>query len=138
MKKLLLVLLFSFLLSFPVNALTRFIGAVYWISTDTVKIAWDPVENVQKYEVKLVWLDPDTPFEYNLGFTTDTYMVITRPRVGHFKAMVRSCRVDPDGTEVFSTDWADSTNAKYATVDGEPKPWILFFKVPKVTNINVN
>jgi hypothetical protein len=50
---------------------------------------------------------------------------LTRPRTGDFKVQIRAC----NGSKC--SEWADSKDPQYATVNGQPMGWILRWKVPK-------
>jgi hypothetical protein len=58
-------------------------------------------------------------------------MDIGAPRVGHFKVMVRSCLlIDCDDTDPNNvSEWAESTDITYASVDGQPGIWRLYFEL---------
>lgn len=131
MNKLLICLLMigCLLISTSVFAFTKWTGTEYMVDEDTVTFAWDAVLDANKYEVKVIWIDPTDPFEYDLEYTTDTQMVITRPRTGHLVFAVRACNDDE------CSEWFKSTDIGKATVDGEPGVWRVYWKVPPPSGI---
>jgi hypothetical protein len=98
-------------------------------TTDTLTAAWDAQLGAAAYEVKMIWLE--TGQEYPVAITTGTQMDIGAPRVGHFKVMVRSCLlIDCDDTDPNNvSEWAESTDITYASVDGQPGIWRLYFEL---------
>ena len=101
-------------------------GREYGVYTTDIKTAaWDAQPGASAYEVKIVWLE--TGQEYIVGITTGTQMDIGAPRVGHFKVMVRSC--DLVDCSDSNSVWADSTDITYASVDGQPGVWRLYFEL---------
>jgi hypothetical protein len=105
-------------------------GREYGVYTSDIKTAqWDVVPFALAYDVRVVWLE--TGQEYPIAITTGTQMDIGAPRVGHFKVIVRACLlVDCDDTEPGNvSEWADSTLIDFASVDGQPGIWRLYFEL---------
>jgi hypothetical protein len=101
--------------------------AVYWYYTDeTVTASWDePTGSPAYYRVRANWIRGDKVLQtYNLGTTPNLDMVIPAPRAGAFVIGVQAC----DGSDQCSP-WAESSNDTYATVDGQPKAWLLIFSL---------
>ena len=101
----------------------RILEGAEYTSAEKGTVAWDCVPEAIYYEVKIVWLDPTIPIEYALGQVTQCQIEVLKPRTGHFKAMVRACKT-PD----LCSDWADSTNKEYASVNGISCGWWIFWK----------
>ena len=127
MKKLLIYLIMIGCLlisSTDVFSFTKWTGTEYMVNEDTITFVWDAVSNTDRYEVKVIWIDPTNHFEYDLGSTTGTQIVITRPRTGHLVFAVRACN------DVECSEWSESIDMEKATVDGEPESWRVYWKVP--------
>jgi len=101
---------------------------IMYVTDSTVTFTWSPSEGASYYKVEAVWIDPkNTPVIFDLGTTTETRMVIQRPRVGHFYLRVKAC--DNEGR---CSSWSESIDPK-KTHDG--KPFRVYFKTPPVSNV---
>jgi len=128
MKKLLTIIIITCSLLFTpisINCQTYRDGVEY-VKTDDITFAWDGDPAATRYEVIATWIDPTNEFEYDLGETTETQIIISRPRTGHFMFKVRACNTT-------CSEWSESTDPTVATVDGQPKGWWVFWKVPPPT-----
>ena len=123
MKKGIAIVLLVIVFLLSIASMRIWDGVVY-VTDDSVMFAWDLSEGATHYEVRAEWIDPATPFGYDIGTITDTSMQVPRPRTGHFVLMVRACNGDE------CSDWARSSDPDVATVDGLPKAWRVFWKVP--------
>lgn len=123
MKKIkLLILLLIFSLGF-----TWTDGRMYTFGgNETVTVAWDPSPGATYYEYRLA-LFKRNPISYlSQGTTTDTRVTHIRPRTDFFRSEVRACN------DAGCSIWAESTDPKYATVDGQPMSWWIYWEMPKV------
>lgn len=111
------------------------IGAEFLNSNATVTFGWQPVSDVQGYEVRLVLFlkDPVTYFARTCVPATVNKVTIARPRAGHFRAEVRSCRLaDCDCTNPNNCSaWSQSTDPKVSMVGDRFMAWWIYWKVPK-------
>ena len=102
---------------------------IMYVTEDQITIAWDPVENAAWYEVQALWIDPSSgPVVYNLGKTTNTQMVITKIRSGHFVLAVRACN------DVGCSEWS-RTDDETKTQDN--KAIRIYFKLPAPSGATV-
>jgi len=124
------VIFFTLLVAEP------FSQSIYvYVLTGNPTTAWthDQV-NTTYYEIRLVGIKPngelvELPSEILQATTREK--VIVKPRSGDFKVQIRACNADK------CSEWADSKDPAYATVDGQPMGWILRWKVSKPSNIIV-
>ena len=105
-------------------------GTMY-VSPDRVTVSWSaPADDrITHYEVEAVWIDQDPGQVIDLGTTTDTQMVVERPRTGHFVIRVRSIS-DTAGLE---SEWAVSTEPEHTN----DAPWRIYFTVPSIGGITI-
>jgi len=92
---------------------------VEYVSTDNITLAWDPSEGATTYEVRMLWVDQDPPLEVSVGETSETQMVIQKPRNGHFVIQVRACN---DGG---CSEWSSTSDPERTQIG---KPFRVFFK----------
>jgi hypothetical protein len=103
--------------------------STYWYTTDKkATIAWDAPDALMGdlYELKLAWLETGT--EYLVGSTPNLEYAIQAPRVGHFEIFLRAVRPSEPEAARYSP-WVRTTDPTVATVDGQPKGWILYFQM---------
>jgi hypothetical protein len=101
-------------------------GRLYFTDKTSLTMSWDPVANATFYEAKEAWYDAN--IEYDLGSTTTTSITLNKRRSGHFRYFVRSCMYDVNNNKLCS-DWADSLNIDYATVDGVKGRWLVYWRL---------
>jgi hypothetical protein len=96
-------------------------------------VAWtDTQTGVTKYEIRLIGIKPsgeEVIFPTEILLMSAREKELIRPRSGDFKVQVRACNASQ------CSEWADSKDPKYATVNDQPMGWILRWKVPKPKNI---
>lgn len=114
------------LLTLPVKAeiLDVWSGDMY-VVTESVIVSWDNPQDdrITHYEVQVLWLDQTPPMPIGIGTTTNTQMLIEKPRTGHFSLRIRSAN------DTETSDWATSINAG-DTIDGTP--FRLYFVVSPI------
>jgi len=92
-------------------------------------IQWTPPQDAQWAEVRLRFLDKE-PVSYSETKTvTSNEIPAFRPRSGHWAAEVRVCKNSEDGS--LCSVWVKSD------VEGQPEPWVIFWKPPLTTGIIV-
>lgn len=119
------------------QAQNYFDGAEYE-ATVSVTFAWDSQGTQNYFDVRGLWTDPTTSKEYSFGPTTATELIVERPRSGHFELQVRACNdsgTPGDKGDDTCSDWSRSTDSNVATVNGQPKAWRVFFKLPAPTGV---
>lgn len=104
-----------------------------------VTIGWsdgcegDDCTHPDEYEFKFYHKDMDA--DLITGNTPNTQVTIVLTRIGHYIPKVRAIKndcqhEDPDDQNSplvpCYSDWAESINPIYATVDGESKAWWIF------------
>lgn len=96
-------------------------------------VAWtDTQTGVTYYEIRLIGIKQNLQ---EVIFPSETLTMSTRekelirPRSGNFKVQVRACNASK------CSEWADSKDPEYATVNGQPMGWIITWKVPAPTNV---
>jgi hypothetical protein len=94
----------------------------------------DTQVGVSYYEIRLIGIKKTGeevifPSEQLLPEAREKQLI--RPRSGDFKVQIRACNTTK------CSEWADSTNPEYATVNDVPMGWILRWKVPKPSNITI-
>lgn len=95
-----------------------------YASSDNLTMTWDIMPRTNYYEVQMVHTDDSAhQTTYNMGTTTENSITVTRPRAGHFIAMVRACNTA--GCSI----WSQSIDPTYAIVDGNPGAWRVFWKL---------
>ena len=140
-KRLLLPLCFFLCLSFAtvVNAQDNLTSegwekkdyVTYFGTTDKpVTVSWDAASGAAHYEVHIYCVERKQ--EIDLGTTTDIKKTIQIPKSGHYVAKVRTVNAQNQ-----KSDWAESTNPAYATVDGQPKAWWIYGHVAKPGALNL-
>lgn len=97
-----------------------------YVSNESVTAAWDPSENATKYEAQAVWQGVSGDKQvFLLGQTTETQIVVSRPRTGAFEFQVRA------GNAVGEwSAWSKSTDPAVAVVDGVARGWRIMFELP--------
>lgn len=131
-----LVLIITFLLVFSniIYSTMMTDTVMYWKSTsETTTIAWNAPEvneeetNVPEgYKVVLLWVQGSEILQtYDMGITTETQITLEAPRVGCFVAGVTAYNAAGDGETAYSSD------SSYATVNGEPRSWMLTYYMEK-------
>lgn len=119
-------------------------GTMYYGLDQPVTVAWDAVLEAEGYELQLVMFDkyPQTVFE--IQETIDTSITLSRPRSGNFIVRVRSWnwsglvkRYSTDHPDCIDNPnlrcgWAYSDDPLFATVDGEPGAWWIYWQLPSV------
>jgi len=109
-----------------------FKGYEYTVKSGNIKMAFDPAERATFYECRMCLVDGDVPTCYESFRVFDTICEFTFKRAGHFVLQVRSGLFDTvSNQELFSVDWATTEDSKYATVDGLPQAFRVYFKLPK-------
>ena len=98
-------------------------GRMY-VASESLTMAWDTSDGATRYEVQAVDIDHALAPVYDLGSTTELSMVLTQERTGHYMYRVRACN------DAGCSDWAESTNTQYATINGQPGQWRVYWKVP--------
>jgi len=97
----------------------------YFGTTDqTITCAWDAVENAEGYQVELYHVERDSITRVASEGLTDTQIVLSLPRSGHFVPRIRAC-ADYPACETYS-EWSESTNSEVASVDGQPRAWWIY------------
>lgn len=124
------ILLMFFIFMFPVFGAYPYFRhddtTIYWYETDeTVTTGWDASADTAYYKVRANWIRGDTLMQtYDLGTTTNLEMVIPAPRAAVFVIGVQACNSSDE-----CSSWAESNDPAYATVDGQPKAWLLIFSL---------
>jgi hypothetical protein len=97
---------------------------------ETVTVGWDAVSDAIHYEIRLVGIKPKNNYViYPSEQTINIEKVINRPHTGTIKVQVRACN------NSNCSEWADSTDPQYATVNGQAMGWNLFWKIRNPTNV---
>lgn len=89
-------------------------------------VAWDPSENAEYYKFEAFHYERKTSIV--IGSTSQTQIVVNFPKSGHYVFKVKSCTSqskDENGNDLCS-EYAESTNSQYATVNGEAKSWWVY------------
>lgn len=103
---------------------------VMYVSDSTITFAWDPSAGATYYKVEALWIDPKSgPVVFDLGTTTETQMVINRPKVGHFYLRVKACNDENE-----CSPWSESIDASKTQIG---KPFRVYFKLPPVGDITI-
>ncbi|MHA2010359.1 MAG: hypothetical protein ACXADW_20460 [Candidatus Hodarchaeales archaeon] len=99
---------------------------IHWYETDeTATVAWNASAGATYYNVRANWIRGDAVLqEYPLGTTANLELVIPAPRAAAFVIGVQACNSSDE-----CSSWAESNNTTYATVDGQPKAWVLIFSL---------
>lgn len=130
-KRLFLVLVIFFSLTLEPLAQSIYTYVLDYNVTPTV--AWtDSQTDISYYEIRLVGIKPNLQEVIFPSETLDPatrQKILVRPRSGDFKVQIRAC------VATQCSEWADSKNPLYATVNGQPMGWILRWKVSKPSNI---
>jgi hypothetical protein len=96
-------------------------------------VAWtDTQAGITYYEIRLIGIKQNLQeviFPSEILTMSTRQKELIRPRSGNFKVQVRACNATQ------CSEWSDSKNPAYATVNGQPMGWIITWKVPKPTNI---
>lgn len=125
----------------------RLQGWEYMTSSGSVTLQWDVVTGIPDvwYEIRVIMFDKEPNTTYAAGITSETSILILRPRSGHFRFEVRACRYsdchcEPDSNADPCTDdrsgWAQSTNPAHGATDldgdgvYEPMGWWVYWKTP--------
>jgi len=125
-----LVFILVVLLSTPAFTAEATWNETIYLVRESCTVAWDVAENATSYEVKPVWVDSQgDKHQYASIPTTNTQLTVYRPRGGFFVFYARSLRSAP-GEEDQESPWIASTNPEYATVNGQPKGWRVYFEIP--------
>lgn len=128
MKKFFLFCFLAFSLTLSA-ATTQFKGCLYTVDANNIKISWTAGQNVDYYEVQLIWIDKNT--NYPIVTTTSNNISLPRPRAGIFKVRVRSCNNHSKSV------WIESDNSVVSKVDGQNMAWIVYWKLPSPGGIVV-
>jgi len=121
-----LVLLISFFAlgsGLHIDGQVKSLQGTLYLTEGPVTVGWNSVSGAEFYKIELVLIDPVPETTFDFGQTTATQMVLNRPRSGHFKVRVAACNAD-------GCAWSESIDPAYATVDGQPEAWWIFFKTP--------
>ena len=143
-----LIILTIFLFSLNAHALTadgfegKDLYLYYGTTADNITIGWDAGDgfNADTDTYEIVIHNPERNMDASMveGLSENT-LIIQCPKVGHWIVKVRTQRVLEDGTIEYSV-WAESTDPKYAKVNGEPRGWWIFTWLastgPIITNNN--
>lgn len=128
-------LFFAFVLFFVLIG-TPFAQSIYTYVLDyntNPTVAWDDTQTgLTYYEIQLVGIKPNGQLVNFPSEQLDPQLrekLVYRPRSGDFKVQLRACNASK------CSEWADSKDPAYATVNGQPMGWILRWKVPKPSNI---
>jgi hypothetical protein len=108
----------------PAGAFQLFDYATYYGETgQQIQMAWDPVSNADRYEVRLFNQERGVIVELDDSTTPGLSLTFSLPYSGHFVGQVRACNdtLDPNCSE-----WALSTDPEHASVNGEPRAWWLY------------
>lgn len=106
-------------------------GRMY-VASNNITFSWNASDGATKYMVQAVDIDHSLASVDDLGETTETSMVLNQKRTGHYMYRVRACN------SAGCSAWAESTDPTYATVDGNPMAWRIYWKVPSPTGGTVN
>lgn len=101
---------------------SQFIGCLYTIDADKVKLSWTAGQRVDYYEVQLVLLDKNANLPIQTTTTTD--ITLPRPRSGFFKVRVRSCNSHSKSA------WVESVDINNSKVGGQNMAWMIYWKLP--------
>ncbi len=82
-----------------------------------VTIAWDAVSNATRYEFE--GYSYERKANILTGSTQQTQIILTVPKTGITIFKVKACN------DTECSIFAESTDAAYATVDGQPKGWVI-------------
>lgn len=129
MKKYLLTIILLLIAVFSIAAISSTWFGNMFVSSDQVTFSWTDDQNVEHYEIELLWLDQNPPMIFPVGNTTEKEIIVERPRTGHFSLRVRGCNNNG------CSEWAISTNEE-DTFDNIP--FRIYFAVPPVNDIIIN
>lgn len=94
-------------------------SATYFLHTgEQVTAAWDACEGATRYECHIYLILQS--LAYPLPSTTATQITFVLPRTGPYIVKVRACN------DAGCSAWAESNKKEFATVNGEPRGWILY------------
>ena len=108
-----------------------FVGMVY-VSEDTLTLAWDAIDSATRYEIQAVDVLHEPQTIKDLGQSTGTQLVLNRLGASLWAYQVRACNA------AGCSPWAKSDDPAYATVDGQPGAWRVYWKTPKPTGGGVS
>lgn len=109
-----------------------FKGYEYKVKSGNIKMAWDAVETAQFYECRQCLVDKEPMVCYESFRVFEPPCEFTFKRAGHFVLQVRSGLFDTvSNQELFSTEWATTEDSKYATVDGLPQAFRVYWMLPQ-------
>jgi len=125
-----LISIMTFLLTFSNLIYSTMVTdtVMYWKPTsETFTMGWDAPEGiVDGYKVYLYWVQGSEILQtYNMGTTAETQLTISTPRVGCFVAGVRAFNEAGDGPIAYSN------NPEQASVNGEPRAWMINYFMDK-------
>jgi len=125
-----LVFLFFFFVVFLCEPFAQSVYVYVFDSNSSPTVGWDISTYATYYEIRLVGIKKSGEF---VNFPSETITVIEkkvyRPRSGDFKVQVRACN------STQCSEWSNSNDSLYATVNGSPMGWLLRWKVSKPSNI---
>lgn len=101
---------------------------IMYVTQNQIILAWDPCPGATRYEVRGLWIDQDPPLILELGQTSDTQMVIQKPRVGHWVFEVRACN------EGGCSEWS-RTDDPTKTLEG--KALRVYFRLEPASGLGI-
>jgi len=129
-RKVCATLLLVCLLVFCVGVLIQKNGTLYIAEQRDIEIAWDAVLGAEGYEVQTVQFFPLPVTPGEIIATNETSITLSRQRVAFYIIKVRAWRWNPDDPQQKEySEWAVSDDAQYATVDGVPQAWYVFWAI---------
>lgn len=127
-KKFIYTMLFVLLFSVNAIAWEKKDYVTYFGTTDQqIKFAWNTsvgATDKTVYEVKLFNVEKDTEVLIANGKTQDTDITISLPRTGHYILRIRAC--SDNTADKKCSEWVESINPEFATVDGSPRAWWVY------------
>lgn len=109
-----------------------FQGMIY-VSKNTLTLKWDvPTGVVTKYKIQAVDVLHDPQTRKDIGETTESQVVLYRLTSSLWEYQVCACN------DAGCSDWAKSSDETYATVNGQPESWWVYWKLPTPTGGGVN
>jgi hypothetical protein len=108
---------------------------IYWKSTaESTTVSWDaPAGTVDGYKIVLLWVVGTKILQtYDVGTTTANEFTFDAPRVGHFVVGVSAYN------SAGESEFAYSNDETYATVDGNPRAWIITYYLDSPGPIIIN
>lgn len=94
-------------------------SSIYFLHTgEQVTAAWDAIETATRYECQIYFILQS--LAYPLPSTQATKITFVLPRTGPYILKVRACN------NAGCSLWAESNKKEFATINGEPRGWILY------------